>query len=119
VGLPKDQFGFWKKVQSDISGNTTTYSKFENTISLLQPNWPENIFGKAYFMRPEFLILPMLAFSALLFIHKAQKEKRELIVFFVIIGLLGAFLAKGRDCQAGPKAARLHRESPLGPAVSA
>jgi len=77
--------------------NYLSFAKFENTISLLQPNWPENIFGKAYFMRPEFLILPMLAFSALLFIHKAQKEKRELIVFFVIIGLLGAFLAKGTN----------------------
>ena len=77
--------------------NYLSFAKFENTLSLLQPNWPEDIFGKAYFMRPEFLILPILAFSALLFIKRVQKEKREIIVFFAIIGLLGAFLAKGTN----------------------
>ena len=37
-----------------------------HALSLLHPNWPENLFGKVYFLQPEFLILPILAFSAFL-----------------------------------------------------
>lgn len=71
-----------------------SFAKFENTISLLHPNWPENIFGKTYFQRPEFLILPILAFLSLLFI---KKDSRKIILPFVIVSLLGAFLAKGSN----------------------
>src|SRR5258706_7411614 len=45
-----------------------SFAKFENALGLLHPNWPENIFGKVGFMKPEFLLLPILAFSSLLFI---------------------------------------------------
>jgi hypothetical protein len=61
---------------------------FSHALSLLHPNWPENMFGKVYFLQPEFLILPILAFAALLW-----KESR--IRFFAILGLVGAFMAKG------------------------
>ena len=44
-----------------------SFATFAQTLSLLHPNWPENLFGKVYFMKPEFLILPLLAFSSLLF----------------------------------------------------
>ena len=66
-----------------------SFALFENSFSLLHPNWPENIFGKTYFMRPEFLLLPIIAFSSLLF--KINKT----ILFFAILGLIGAFLGKG------------------------
>ncbi|PJE67859.1 hypothetical protein COU95_00040, partial [Candidatus Shapirobacteria bacterium CG10_big_fil_rev_8_21_14_0_10_40_9] len=46
-----------------------SFADFSNSLSLLHPNWSENIFGKTYFFRPEFLILPILAFSSLLFIN--------------------------------------------------
>lgn len=69
--------------------NTTPFSK---SLSLLHPNWPENMFGKTLFMQPEFLILPILAFSPLLFI---DKKNNKTIIFFVLLGLLGAFLSKG------------------------
>ncbi len=72
-----------------------SFAKFENTISLLQPNWPENIFGKTYFLKPEFLFLPILAFSSLLFIKNEKKEVKELVVFFAITALFFAFLSKG------------------------
>lgn len=72
-----------------------SFAKFENTISLLQPNWPENIFGKTYFFKPEFLFLPILAFSSLLFVKNEKKEVKELVAFFAITALLFAFLAKG------------------------
>jgi hypothetical protein len=88
-----------------ISGNLVSFlsfARFENTLSLLHPNWPENIFGKVYFMRPEFLFIPIIAFGSLLFIQKEkEKKKRITIVFFALLGLLGAFLAKGANDPFG------------------
>ena len=80
-----------------------SFAKFENTIALLHPNWWENIFGKVYFMRPEFLILPLLAFASLLFINKSKEENQNTkqILFFTFLGLLGAFLAKGSNDPFG------------------
>jgi hypothetical protein len=79
-----------------------SFARLENTISLLHPNWPENIFGKTYFMRAEFLILPILAYSSLLFIPKIKVQKtKNYILFFSLLGLIGAFLAKGANEPLG------------------
>lgn len=67
-----------------------SFASFSNAFSLLHPNWPENIFGKIYFQKPEFLVIPILAFASLLFI-KQSKER----LFFALLSLVGAFLAKG------------------------
>ncbi len=73
-----------------------SFAKFENSLSLLHPNWPENIFGKVAFMRPEFLVIPTVAFAFLLFRNsKSEIKKGKTILFFAILGLIGAFLAKG------------------------
>lgn len=75
-----------------------SFAQFSQTLSLLHPNWPENIFGKVYFMRSEFLVLPMLAFSSLFFIKKNNHKKtNQIIIFFALLGLIGAFLAKGTN----------------------
>ena len=66
-----------------------SFATFSQTLALLHPNWPENIFGKVYFMRPEFLALPFLAFLSLLFFRGPK--------FFVLLALIGAFLAKGAN----------------------
>ncbi len=76
------------------------FARFENSISLLHPYWPENIFGKVGFMRWEFLLLPIIAFSSLLFIGKDRKETKY-ILFFAVIGLLGIFLGKGASEPLG------------------
>ncbi|OIP58229.1 MAG: hypothetical protein COX79_02235 [Candidatus Levybacteria bacterium CG_4_10_14_0_2_um_filter_36_16] len=79
-----------------------SFAKFENSISLLHPNWSENIFGKVYFLRPEFLILPVFAFAALLFVNKlTDKQEKRHIIFFALLGLIGAFLAKGTNDPFG------------------
>ena len=92
-----------------------SFASFSNTIALLHPNWPENIFGKLYFMKPEFLVLPILAFSSLILSinHSRVNELTSLqvkkfnslinnslinnkgILYFSLLGLIGAFLAKG------------------------
>ncbi len=75
-----------------------SFANFENTLSLLHPNWPENIFGKVGFMKPEFLILPILAFSSLLFVRKTKDLRlKTYVLFFALLGLIGAFLAKGAN----------------------
>lgn len=74
-----------------------SFARFENTISLLHPNWPENIFGKVSFMRPEFLLIPILAFLSLLFITKKKRTEARFIIYFAFLGLVGAFLAKGSN----------------------
>jgi hypothetical protein len=82
--------------------NYLSFAKLENTISLLQPNWPENIFGKVSFMKPEFLLLPILAFASMLFINKLKDKKEKLyILFFAFLGLVGAFLSKGTNDPFG------------------
>lgn len=73
-----------------------SFAQFENTLSLLHPNWPENIFGKIYFMKPEFLLIPLIAFTSLLFINQLTSSRiKKNILFFGLLGLIGAFLAKG------------------------
>lgn len=72
-----------------------SFAKIENAISILHPNWPENLFGKVYFMRPEFILLPILAFGALVFIKKDKYRKN--VIVFSLIALLAAFLVKGTN----------------------
>ncbi len=96
-----------------------SFADFSHAISLLHANWPENIFGKTYFLQPEFLVLPILAYGSLLFLGKAgsityyvlrNKDERKVqksesqnryILFFALLGLLGAFLAKGANPPFG------------------
>ena len=55
-------------------------------------------------MKPEFLLLPILAFASLFFIRKQIAENRKqvtYVLFFAFLGLLGAFLAKGASDPFG------------------
>lgn len=70
-----------------------SFADFSHALSLLHPNWPENLFGKVYFLQPEFLVLPILAFASLL--SKPKGNEKQHVLFFAFLGLLGAFLAKG------------------------
>ncbi|OGG29086.1 hypothetical protein A2973_00595 [Candidatus Gottesmanbacteria bacterium RIFCSPLOWO2_01_FULL_49_10] len=77
-----------------------SFADFSHALTLLHPNWPENLFGKVYFLQPEFLLLPILAFASLLFVRINQELKSRInpnISFFVLLGLLGAFFSKGAN----------------------
>lgn len=63
---------------------------FSHALSLLHPNYPENLFGKVYFLKPEFLILPILAFIIFLW-----NDYPELSIAFGFVALIGVFLSKG------------------------
>lgn len=79
---------------SSASLSFFSFAKMENSISLLHPNWPENLFGKVAFLKPEYLVIPILAFSSLLFLDKDLK-KRLSILSLLLISIIGIFLAKG------------------------
>lgn len=86
----------------NVSVEFLSFALFENSLSLLHPNWPENIFGKVYFMKPSFILLPILAFFSLLTLSKkAPKKDTFLVLFFTVVALGGAFLAKGTNEQFG------------------
>ncbi len=70
-----------------------SFAKLENTLGLLHPNWPENIFGKVGFMQEEFLLFPLVAFASLVIIH--EKTTKQVVYLFALLTLIGAFLAKG------------------------
>jgi len=74
-----------------------SFAQFEDAISFLHPNFPENIFGKVYFLKSEFLLIPIIAFLSLLFIAKEKIWKKKTILFFACLALLGAFFAKGTN----------------------
>lgn len=93
-----------------------SFADFSHTFSLLHPNWPENIFGKTYFMNPLFLILPLIAYSSLVFMQthhsllnkqvtginsKLLNIEKGNILFFMLIGIAGAFMAKGANEPLG------------------
>ncbi len=79
-----------------------SFAPFSQAFGLLHPNWPENIFGKVYFMRSQFLAMTILAFSGLLLIHKYRKQQVYLhILFFSLVALVGVFLSKGANSPFG------------------
>ncbi len=99
-------FSFHTNPAADLGSDYTgiraftffSFADFSHSFSLLQPNWPENIFGKTSFLPPYYLFLPLIAFSALFFIKKEATQK---ILFFCFLGLVGVFLAKGANPPFG------------------
>lgn len=67
-------------------------AEFSKSFSLLHPNYPENIFGKSSFMKPEYLILPILVYSSIFFI---KRENKKIVIFLMLLGLFSSFMAKG------------------------
>lgn len=75
---------------------------FSHALSLLHPNWPENLFGKVYFMQPEFLVIPILVYASLFAVTALKKPKNHrVIICFALTGLIGAFLSKGTNGPLG------------------
>ncbi len=84
-----------------------SFADLPHALSLLHANWPENLFGRVYFMQPEFLVLPFIAFATLLMADRLRAkgllDKGKIlettspakVTYFTILALLGAFLAKG------------------------
>lgn len=78
-----------------------SFAGLPQTISLLHPNWPENIFGKVSFMKGEFLILPALALLGLILSPLKKKNEFIMIMYFGLLFLIGAFFSKGSNFPLG------------------
>lgn len=96
----------YKSAIDAANASFLSFATFSNSISLLHPNWPENIFGKIGFMKPEFITLPILAYMSLFFLTIKQFNNKT-ILFFAFLGLFGAFLAKGTNPPFGELYMRL------------
>lgn len=93
--------GFGEEITNSHIISFFSFANFSDAFGLLHANWPENIFGKVYFMRPEFLILPIIAFSSLFFVKKISAEEKGKLIFFSILGFIGVFLSKGTNPPFG------------------
>lgn len=78
-----------------------SFAPFEHTLAFLHPNWPENVFGKIHFLRPEFLLIPIAAFGSLISVRKSDRRTAGTVLFFAALFLLGAFLSKGANEPVG------------------
>ena len=118
-----------KGISSSQNVSFFSFADFSHALSLLHPNWPDNIFGKVYFLQPEFILLPLLAFGSLLLLAivgnslsesegkikitslviKNKKYYSQIlnkyintsIIFFSFLAILGVFLSKGTNPPFG------------------
>lgn len=78
-----------------------SFADFSHALSLLHPNWPENIFGKVYFLQPEFLFIPIVAWMALWGVSRKKETRLSSesirLISFSFIALVGIFLTKGAN----------------------
>lgn len=81
-----------QQISTIESFNFFSFADFSHAFSFLHPNWPENIFGKVYFLQPQFLLIPIFALSSLLFRKNTYAKKQYGFVLFLFLGI---FLAKG------------------------
>lgn len=88
-----------------------SFADLSHTLSLLHPNWPENIFGKVSFFRPEFLVLPIIVSLSLWVVMELLSKKSKLesyevekavnvLVWFGIL-IMGASLTAGANSPIG------------------
>jgi len=81
-----------------------SFADFSHALSFLHPNWPENLFGKVYFLQPEFLLVPIVAFGSLIFIHEKHESHESnvsYVLFFSLLAIVAVFFAKGSNPPFG------------------
>lgn len=72
------------------------FTTIGHSITLLQPHWYKNVFGKVTDLKPGFVLLPLLAFAAPLL----SKTNRK-IAFWLFVALVSVFLTKGVNPPLG------------------
>ncbi len=72
--------------------NFLNFTTLGHALSFLQPHWPKNIFGQITPLRPEFLLLPFLAFLPIFL-----KIKKHTVYFWSFTAIVFIFLSKGNQ----------------------
>ena len=78
-----------------------SFATWKHTLLLLQPHWHNNVFGKVTDLKIEFVLIPILAFLApvLVKMNPSSLKLRRFkeIIFWILVALVGIFLAKGSN----------------------
>ena len=91
--LPLIKFPISSTVFSSLTKNSSLdFTQLKNSISLLQPHWYENVFGKIPPFRKEFLLIPILTFLA-----PILKRKDKQVWFWTVVAIISVFLTKGAN----------------------
>ncbi|MCR4264449.1 MAG: hypothetical protein NUV98_07090 [Candidatus Roizmanbacteria bacterium] len=103
VSLPTESS--FTSLSTIASADYFSFTRFENAFTLLHPNWPENVFGKTYFMRFQFLIIPLIGFGSLWFLKRSTQKRDSFlpvtVLFSGMLIIIGSFLAKGTNDPFG------------------
>lgn len=68
----------------------TSFTNISHSLLLISPHWFKNIFGVISPIRYEFILIPILVFSA-----PFLKSKDKNVAFWLLISVTGIFLSKG------------------------
>jgi hypothetical protein len=82
--------------QSGTQLNFLNFTKVGHAILLLQPHWYLNTFGLISSLQPHFVIYPILAFLAPVLVRRNRA-----VAFWLLISVLGIFMAKGTNAPFG------------------
>ncbi|MBI2196507.1 hypothetical protein HYU45_02725 [Candidatus Daviesbacteria bacterium] len=69
-----------------------SFSSLSHSLLLQQPHWPQNVFGRLASPRPEFVFIPLLAFSVLIL-----AKRNTTVAFWLLISIISIFLSKGSN----------------------
>ncbi len=84
-----------------------SFATWKHALLLLQPHWYKNVFGKVAAVDDykEFLLIPLLVFSAPLVIYlnksKERIKKLRILPFWLFIAIVSIFLVKGSNPPFG------------------
>lgn len=84
-----------------------SFSQLSNSLFFMHPNWFQNVFGRAFPIKAEFVIIPILVFLAPL-LHRRNRW----VGFWLLVALLTGFLSKGSNPPFGEAYILLLKEIP-------
>ncbi|KKR11167.1 MAG: hypothetical protein UT40_C0040G0015, partial [Candidatus Woesebacteria bacterium GW2011_GWA1_39_21b] len=80
-----------------------SFATWKHALLMLQPHWYKNVFGKISAVRDykEFLLIPLLVFSAPLVVYlnksKERFQKLRVVFFWLFVAIISVFLVKGSN----------------------
>ena len=75
---------------------TLSFANLDHAMGILSPHWYKNVFGDVSLFRPEFILIPVLAFLA-----PVLKRKNKTVAFWLVVSLVSIFLVKGANNPLG------------------
>lgn len=81
-----------KAYERSIQVDFLSFSSLGHALNLQQPHWSRNIFGQVSELKAKFIFIPIIVFLA-----PILKRKDRIVGFFLLLSLVGIFLAKGSN----------------------